>query len=245
MNSLNRRFDPLILVSAGALLCVLFASRMIQVEASNDVAAKRPSVELRASRTSITYPCPPCTHSMSRTCPAEFEPRVELTATAVGFNQRDVYSYAITGGRIVGEGSQVIWDLSYCSPGVYTATVEVQDKKHRASASVAVTISNCGDCVDGDCHCPAIVVNCYDAVRAGTPITCKVKVAGARSQPMFEWSARTSKGEDLSDKIRRTGEYISIPTNDLAGRVVYVTVDLRGLDQSCTSTASGSSVVKP
>jgi len=233
------------MVSAMALLCALLASIMIQVRASDHLAGKGPSVELRASRTSITFPCPPCMHSRSRSCAADFDPRVKLTAIADGFNKQVVYKYSVTGGQVVGEGSEVIWDLSNWGPGFYQATVEAQDKKHSASAPLTVTISNCGDCATGDCHCPMIVVNCYDTVKAGTPIICKPTLIGARSRTTFEWSARASNNEDLSKTIRKTDEYISIPTNDLAGRTVYVTVEVIGIDPTCNRTASASTVVKP
>ena len=225
------------------LLCICLAFAVNQAGSASGLMSK-PSVELRASRTSITLPCPPCMHSMSRTCPTEYDPRVRLTAAADGFNKQPVYSYSVTGGQIVGEDSQVVWDLSGFPPGIYAASVEVQDKKHPANASVTVTIAACGDCVDGDCHCPTIVVDCYENVKAGTPITCKVNVAGARSKLTFDWSARASNDEDLSERIRPNGEYVSIPTKDLAGRTVYTTVEVK-LDSSCNRTASASTKVRP
>jgi hypothetical protein len=75
----------------------------------------------------------------------------------------------------------VTWDLSTVRPGIYTATVEVQDnKKHRALSSVIVKPLFCGDCVDSF-MCPPILVTCYDEVKAGTPITCKFLVVGPSS----------------------------------------------------------------
>ncbi|HYW70937.1 MAG TPA: hypothetical protein VE961_07885 [Pyrinomonadaceae bacterium] len=245
MNSAIHRFGPPAFVAAIALLASVLVSVMIQVRAANDLAVNKPSVELRPARTSITYPCPPCMHSISRACATDYDPRVHLTASANGFNQRVVYSYSVTGGQVVGEGNEVVWDLTHSGPGVYHATVEAQDKKHRASAPATVTISFCPDCVDGDCHCPAIAVNCYDQVKAGTAITCKAAFSGARSRTTFEWSARASNDEDLSPRIKNTGEYISIPTDDLAGRTVYVRVDVIGLDPTCSRSASASTVVKP
>src|SRR6476469_7591489 len=117
------------IVLAISFLCAVVAWAGIYAQASNDLYGKS-SVELRASRTSIAYPCPPCMHSATRTCPTEFEPRVQLSATSLGFDKRVAYIYAVTGGRIVGEGSQVTWDLGYSGPGLYTAAVEAQDKKH-------------------------------------------------------------------------------------------------------------------
>jgi hypothetical protein len=58
MNSAIHRFGLPTFVSVIALLCVLLAAVMIQVGASNDLAGKKPSVELQLSKTAITLPCP-------------------------------------------------------------------------------------------------------------------------------------------------------------------------------------------
>src|SRR5438128_4385835 len=47
------------------------------------------------------------------------------------------YEYAVTGGRIIGEGSSVTWDFTGVSPGLYTASVEVKDS--HGSAAIAST----------------------------------------------------------------------------------------------------------
>jgi len=155
----------------------------------------------------------------------------------------------VTTGLVVGEGSEVTWDLSGAGPGYYAATVEVRDKnKNHADSSVTVTVAACADCVS-DCEfwCPTILVTCYDKVKAGTPITCRVDVSGLPKQivSMLSWSARSSNGEDLSATITSNGRYASIPTNGLGGHVVYTTVEVKGIDPSCNSTASGSTKVQP
>lgn len=38
-----------------------------------------------------------------------------------------IYNYTVSGGRIVGTGATVTWDLSGLSPGTYTITVGVDD----------------------------------------------------------------------------------------------------------------------
>ncbi|MGZ8845198.1 MAG: hypothetical protein ACXW3C_01930 [Pyrinomonadaceae bacterium] len=148
------------------LLCFLLASGM-EGEASNSLLRKKPSVVLQASKTTITYPCPTSMLSLSGSCPSVADLRVSLTSIAKDFS-KPTYSYTVVGGRIIGDGSNVTWDLNDVGPGLYTATVEVQDhKKHRATSSVVVTIQICADCVPADFPCPTIVVTCYDEVKAG------------------------------------------------------------------------------
>ncbi|HKP38736.1 MAG TPA: hypothetical protein VJT71_17905 [Pyrinomonadaceae bacterium] len=231
-------------------LCVLLASLLAQSGASHGLRMK-PSVELHASSTKIVYPCPPSGRSISGTCPTTADFQVALTVKAKDFNKQPRYVYAVNGGRVTGEGSSVIWDLNGVAPGVYTATVEVQDgKKRRAESSVAVRIEFCSDCVICDGLCPTIIVTCYNQVKAGTPITCALK-PGDRFDPIthqpytYQWSARDSDDNDLSATISRQGEYVSIPTKGLGGKAVITTVTVKELDPSCNRTAQGITLVKP
>ncbi len=50
-----------------------------------------------------------------------------ITAASDPENDPLVYNYAISGGKIVGKGAKVVWDLSGVSPGTYTITAGVDD----------------------------------------------------------------------------------------------------------------------
>jgi hypothetical protein len=234
-----------VFIFGAPVLGVLLAPVMAKYEASTVLGGKKPSVVLQASKTSITYPCPPGFHTTSRSCPTKPDMQVPLTSVAEGFS-KPTYSYNVGGGRIVGEGSNVTWDLYEAGPGFYRAIVEVQDsKKRRASSSVDVKVGACNDCVTS-MPCPVVFVICYDRVNAGTPITCKVEI-GSRSDPgplTFEWSARDWSGRDLADRISSRGSYVSIHTDGLGGQSVTATVEIKGLDPSCQRTYTGVTVVK-
>ena len=248
MSGQRREAIRIISLAATSLLCGLLASDLVRTRASSALLKKKPTVELQASKTLIIYPCAPDSYSASRSCPSNMDAQVALTATAKGFKKQTFYAYTVTGGRVVGEGSKVVWELTGVWPGVYVATVEVRDnKKHRALSSVTLKIGNCSDCIFIEYLCPTIVVTCYDEVTTGTPITCKAAVSAGResNRITYEWSARDSSGEDLSGRISGRGTSISISTNGLAGRTVYTRVEVKGLDPSCSTTASSSTVVKP
>ncbi len=246
MNSLKQRSGVRVIFAlVTSALCFSLVSMTSRKGASKGLLNKKPSVAFQASTTSITYPCPPDFQSFSRSCPVTADFQVALTAIAEDFNKQPVYTYTVAAGRVVGAGAKVAWDLSDVGPGIYTAAVEVHDKeKHRALSSVTVTITNCGDCVDR-WACPTMVVACYDQVKAGTPITCKVVMGPLVDSATYKWSVRTSIGEDISERIINRGTSISITTNGLAGQTVYARVEVKGLDPSCAATASGSTVVKP
>ena len=171
-------------------------------------------------------------------------------AAAAGFGKQPSYVYTVSGGRIVGEGSKVAWDLSENGPGYYTATVEVQDKqKQRGVASVTVVLQNCADCSTGDCECPTLAVDCYKQVKAGTPITCIVRMSMSRTQAQkpltYEWTVRDWNGPDVSERISGRGKSISIRTDGLGQLNLITTVEVKGIDLSCTRTASAWTLVKP
>lgn len=58
------------------------------------------------------------------------------------------YIYKISGGKIVGEGSKVSWDLSDAEAGTYTITAEVQDSCGTCGQSITMKICviECFDC---------------------------------------------------------------------------------------------------
>lgn len=231
------------IISLTAASFVLLAFATAPRAAANEWLKSKSSVVLRASKTLIMIPCPPSMRPFSDACPPNGL-QVTLTSQADGFRNPE-YAYTAGLGRIVGTGNHVVWDLSGVSPGIYTATVEVRDnKKHRAASSVTVTVKECRDCVTCDGLCPPIGVICYDEVKAGTPITCKV-VMPRSSEFKYVWSVRDSRGEDISGRLSSRGTYVSIPTDGLAGHTVYATVEIKGLDSSCSSTASSQTKVKP
>jgi hypothetical protein len=227
------------------LLGVLLTSVLSPQASSNALLGRKPSVELRTSNTVITLPCPP--GACSSSCPLISDFRIPLAALAEGFRERAVYAYSVGAGRILGQGSKVTWELSGVGPGLYTATVEVTEGKRHASASVTVKIQLCADC-NPDCYgmCPTLSVICYNQVKAGTPITCKAVITGARLNGItYQWSSRDSDDNDLSASMSKQGEYVLIPTKGLGGKAVITTVEVKELDSSCGRTASSVTLVKP
>jgi hypothetical protein len=84
-----------------------------------------PTVELKASKDNIVLRCEP---GKAETCTPDACKLVILSANGSDAD-RDLllYTFTTTGGRIMGDGSAVIWDLSSVQPGNYTASVEVDD----------------------------------------------------------------------------------------------------------------------
>jgi hypothetical protein len=194
-----------------------------------------PTVSVAASVASITLPCPPGTSSTS--CTASASRSVDLTADGRDpDNDTLLYTWSVTGGTLSGEGKAVVWDLSAAQPGTYTATATVNDgNQHTAVGSTTVTIAECTDCKP---PCPTISVSCPSDVDLGAPITFTASGAGDMNVT-YNWSVSAgtiSGGQGTSS--------ITVNTDGLGGQTVTATVELGGLDPSCSRTASCSTSVK-
>jgi hypothetical protein len=194
-----------------------------------------PTVSVSSSSATITLPCPPGTSST--TCTASASRSVDLTANAVDpDNDTLLYTWSVTGGKLTGEARTVTWDLSTAQPGTYTATVDVNDgNAHTANGSTTVTIAACTECVP---PCPTVSVSCPSDVDQGSPITYTASVSGDMSVT-YNWSVSAgtiSGGQGTSS--------ITVDTTGLGGQTVTATVELGGLDPSCSRTASCSTSIR-
>jgi hypothetical protein len=196
-----------------------------------------PTASLAASVSTITLPCPAGMHS--GTCPTSASTGVSLTTTASDPDGDTLlYSYTVTGGRITGEGANVSWDLSGVGPGTYTASVEVDDGCGcQVTSTATVTIAACSDCVAPPPPCPTVNVSCPDQADPG-PVTFTANVGGGPGSQTYNWSVSAgtiTSGQGTS----------SITVNASAGQTITATVELGGLDPSCTRTASCTTSIKP
>ena len=195
-----------------------------------------PSVSISSSSASITLPCPAGTSSTE--CTPSSSRSVDLTANASDpDNDTLLYTWSVTGGRLTGDGRTVSWDLSGVNPGTYTASVEVNDgNAHTANSSTTVTVAECTRCVP---PCPTVSVSCPSDVDQGSPITFTASVNGDMNVT-YNWSVSTgtiSGGQGTSS--------ITVDTAGLAGQTVTATVELGGLDPSCSRTASCTTGIRP
>ncbi len=73
----------------------------------------------------------------------------QVTTTAID-PEKDVikYYYTVSGGRIIGQGAKVFWDLTGIAPGTYTITAGVDDGCGICGQTQTgrITVKNC-DCV--------------------------------------------------------------------------------------------------
>lgn len=73
---------------------------------------------MELSQSEIALNCPPSIEN----CPNN--KIIEVKVTTIDTGDR-VYAYAISAGKIIGEGANVQWDLTDVKPGTYTITASV------------------------------------------------------------------------------------------------------------------------
>ncbi len=195
------------------------------------------------SSSTITLPCPPGTASASGACPDNTTINV---ATRAVDPENDVltYNYTVSGGRIVGTGANVQWDLSTATAGTYTITTGVDDGCGFCGRTdtQTITVVACADCVPPkpDCACPTITVSGPAGITApGNTMTFTANVSGGESVT-YDWrvtAGTIESGQGTPSITVRT-------TQDMAGTNVTATVTVGniGQDPSCRCGTEASDI---
>jgi hypothetical protein len=194
------------------------------------------------SDTTITLGCQPGYHSTSGACGDSAS--VSVATTAVD-PENDVltYNYTVSGGRIVGTGANVSWDVAGLAPGTYTITAGVDDGCGLCGKTVTqtITVAACPDCVI-DCTCPSVTVTGPAGVTdRGGAMTFTANVSGGTAQNItYNWtvSAGTIASGQGTPSIT-----VTAPT-DAPNVTAEVTVGL-DVDCNCPKTASETAPVAP
>src|ERR687889_2629935 len=119
-------------------------------------------------------------------------PRVRLKAQGVSPEGKPLrYKWTVSGGRLEGDGTDVVWDLSDAQPGVYNASVTaesgpVDNPLCTAFTSTKVVVRNCPPPRP---VCPNVSIYCPDVQQAGTPVPFTASVSGGTPgvTPVYNW----------------------------------------------------------
>jgi hypothetical protein len=199
------------------------------------------AVEL--SKTVVNLPCPPGFRPVNgQGCGDQ---SVDVKTTAVD-PENDVltYNYTVSGGRIIGSGANVTWDLSGVRAGTYTITVGVDDGcgicGKTQTKTVEVKECNC----EKICECPSSInVSGGGVVRPGEILTFTANVIGGTQENVtYNWTV--SKGIIIEGQGTPV---IKVSTEGLEKTDVVARVEIGGLCPDCPNTAeeTGSVTEKP
>jgi hypothetical protein len=135
--------------------------------------------DIELSDVEVVTPCPSGTVSTSNSCndnqSVNVKPVVENKS-----GDTLVYDYVVSGGRVVGSGSNVSWDLSGVKEGTYTITSKVDNGCGfcGTTKTKTITVKKCIDC-EKPCSCPTVSVSTSaNAVRNNETVTFTSNVSG-------------------------------------------------------------------
>lgn len=201
---------------------------------------------LNLDSTTITLPCPPNTRPAAGACADDASVAVSTVAVDP---ENDVltYNYTVSGGRIVGSGANVNWDLTGVRAGTYTITSAVDDGCGvcGTTQTKTITVAECANCVP-ICECPTLsVTGPSAAVNTGEPMTFTANVSGGtQTNVTYNWTV--SAGSITSGQGTPS---ITVDTTGLSGQEVTATVEIGGdVCAECTqktASASGSVTTPP
>ncbi|HEY8562381.1 MAG TPA: hypothetical protein VIL74_18535 [Pyrinomonadaceae bacterium] len=141
-------------------------------------------------RDEVINPRPPGRNPKAgTTCDEDITIKVE-TSVVNPQNTELLYYYTVSGGRVVGTGARVSWDLSGVRAGTYTVTVGIGDASeiYPETQAGTVEVKDC-DCGFADA-CPALEISSpKDSIKAGETIIFTANVAGDfASGTTFNWT---------------------------------------------------------
>jgi hypothetical protein len=139
------------------------------------------------------------------------------------------YNYAVSGGRIIGTGRNVKWDLSKVHPGTYTITAGVDDGCGICGKTQVetITVNSCrSDIVDIECPTIEIAGPRDDSISPGENAFTANVSGGTRDSVKYEWTV--SNGQILSG--HGTPSIVVKFTDESTKAVASVTVSIGGID---------------
>lgn len=174
-----------------------------------------------------------------RSC-ADESSRVRLVANATTPSGQPLrYKWTTNGGRMVGTGASIVWDLSGAAPGAYQAVAEVDDGDPNCAAfsSVSVIVTACPPELPPPPTCPTVEVTCPDSATENASVTFSATISGGSTdaRPTYNWTVsagRITSGEGTPS--------ITVDTTGLAGQTIRATLDVGGYGMPCPASCTVS-----
>jgi uncharacterized protein (TIGR02246 family) len=149
------------------------------------------------------------------------------------------YYYIVSGGKIIGQGANVVWDFSKDErPGKYTITAGVgsDDIIRGKTITKIIELKECNIC-DMPCECQTInVTSSKKTVYKGETVEFTANPNGGnQDSPTFKWTIENgviSEGQGMT----------KIKVQALSGETVTATVEMGGLCAMCGNKTDSESV---
>jgi hypothetical protein len=170
------------------------------------------------------------------TCDSIDKRKVHLSANGTSPNGNPLrYKWTAPVGRIVGDGANVLWDLSDVPAGQYKASVEAQstgsDGTCTAFSSGTIVVRSCNVAT-----CPKVEISCPTNIVPGQPLVFSSKLLSngfPNFAPIYTWTI--SAGTIVAGQGTNA---ITVDTTALAGQQVTATLNMGGYAMDCPATCA-------
>jgi len=177
-------------------------------------------VELAVDKTVLSLPCRHRLPAKYRSCPDGMT--LNVRTSIKGKPPKNVrYEYSVSYGRILGKGSDVVWDMTNQQPGTYEITARVYDGSSEVGSPVTKTIKveECIDCNAECLSCPKFSIRSSKASGGpGDTVDFRVEDTG---DLRYRWTivgGRIIKGQGT--------ENVTVKINNKAKDSVLVSADV-------------------
>lgn len=208
---------------------------------------KKPVENLPANVTSLSLsekevflPCPPGTGTNGSSCSDNMSVSVKTLAVDPE-NDTLKYTYRVSGGRIIGQGANIIWDLSGVGFGTYTITAGVSDDQGVSGKTITETVSVKECSCQSQCSCPTLsVTGPTIPIQPGDLMSFTANISGGNQRAVnYNWSV--SQGTIVSGQGT---SFITVDTFGLSNKSITATVSISdGNCSECFISASETGVV--
>jgi TIR domain/Carboxypeptidase regulatory-like domain len=207
----------------------------------SDEPANVTSIKLDKSDVIIACPVGFRPRNAGADCPDDMSVKVSTSAVNPNPNGELVYSYTVSGGRIVGTGANVVWDLSGVAAGTYNITAAADNGAgFGATKTETISVGSC-DCEleplsptptpGSDCDCPTL--------RSETTSNWEdilFEVQGGGNNLRYKWTVTNG---DIVDSNNTN----IILAKRKHGDRMKATVEIDGIDSRCNCSKSLSATV--
>lgn len=155
------------------------------------------------------------------------------------------YYYTVSGGQIIGQGADVVWNFSDVKPGNYTITASVGSDYviYGKTVSKNVELKECPDCdYWAFCECPTFeIAGPTKPIRAGDSFIISANVSGG-SQESVTYNWKITGGTIISKK--NAPQIIVKADSTKNDTFVKATLEISGLCATCPNEESGTFQIK-
>jgi len=220
------------------IVAALFASSQLAIVNRSETTTN--DFEIIFDKTEVVIPC----RCLERKVKAEDEPELQVSiVTSTAVRNPLTFNYAVSGGKVIGSGPIVVWDLDEMAPGTYEISVEITDGENKIGKRISKTVKLIFS-PECDCNvsCPSLEIRTdKKAVRPDDKVIFHLSMLGgefANRTLDYDWTVADGRIESgqgteeitvLTDKHHESAE-------------VEVSVEVNGLNPSfnCPVRASES-----